>query len=468
MSGLVAAITAAEQLNDTSTRIVLMEGSSTLGGRVTSDVTDDGFVLDRGFAVFLEGYPVVQELSEKGILDIPSLHLGRFVPGALIKLPGLNTLARVVDPLRDATELLSALSTPIGTFQDKVNVLRLVIHTSQRSVKELFAELESDTQSALLARWGFQEDFIDKFFRPFLEGIFLAPLQEQSSRMFHFVWKMFSEGVASLPAGGMGAVSKQLASKAEELGVDIRVEKAAGQISKNRDGSFNVDSPDGTKRVRAKFLILATDGKVAQKLMSGVDGFHSLATLPETAQREVACIYYGFTTPLPPSAYEPILFLSGRGELRGTKKHPINNVCFPSVVNHAYAPKGSNLCSVTILSSAIEQYRGQAKDLEAAVREELCSWFPDVADDIKTKWEKKGFYYIPNAQPAQFGGSPFPACVNGGRDCTTYRGKKLPERLVVCGDHMATATLNGALESGINAGKVAAATSAVTPWRKLR
>jgi phytoene dehydrogenase-like protein len=470
VSGLIAAITVAEQqllLNDTSTKIVLMEGSATVGGRVTSDVTDDGFVLDRGFAVFIEGYPVVQELSQKGILNIPALGLGRFVPGAKIKLPGVNTLARVADPLRDVTELMSALTSPIGTFQDKFNVLRLVIHTSQRSVKELFDELESSTQSALLARWEFQEDFIDKFFRPFLEGIFLAPLQEQSSRVFHFIWKMFSEGATSLPAGGMGAISKQLATKAKELGVDIRVETAAGQISSNRDGSFNVDSPDGTRRVRANFLILATDGRVAQKLMSGIDGFHSLATLPETAQREVACIYYGFSTPLPPSAYEPILFLSGRGELRGTKEHPINNVCFPSVVNHAYAPKGSNLCSVTILSSAIEHYRGHAKDLEAAVREELCSWFPDVADDITSKWELKGFYYIPNAQPAQFGDSPFPASVNGGRDCTTYRGKKLPEHLVVCGDHMATATLNGALESGINAGKVVAASFAATPLRKL-
>jgi hypothetical protein len=39
-------------------------------------VTDDGFVLDRGFAVFIEGYPVVQELSQKGILNIPALGLG--------------------------------------------------------------------------------------------------------------------------------------------------------------------------------------------------------------------------------------------------------------------------------------------------------------------------------------------------------------------------------------------------------
>ena len=46
--------------------------------------------------------------------------------------------------------------------------------------------------------------------------------------------------------------------------------------------------------------------------------------------------------------------------------------------------------------------------------------------------------------------------MNGGRDASTYREKKLPEGLFVCGDHMATATLNGALESGVNAGTAAA------------
>ena len=35
---------------------------------------------------------------------------------------------------------------------------------------------------------------------------------------------------------------------------------------------------------------------------------------------------------------------------------------------------------------------------------------------------------------------------------TTFYGKELPNGLYVCGDHMATATLNGAVESGVSAG----------------
>jgi hypothetical protein len=75
-------------------------------------------------------------------------------------------------------------------------------------------------------------------------------------------------------------------------------------------------------------------------------------------------------------------------------------------------------------------------------------------DDILSKWKLERVYTIPNAQPAQLGG-PMPANVNGGRSCDTYRDIKLPAGLFVAGDAMATATLNGALESGVNAGKAA-------------
>ena len=62
---------------------------------------------------------------------------------------------------------------------------------------------------------------------------------------------------------------------------------------------------------------------------------------------------------------------------------------------------------------------------------------------------------IPKAQPSQYKG-PSPASINGGRPSNQYRGKDLPTGLLVCGDHMATATLNGAVESGVSAGKEAA------------
>lgn len=459
VSGLLAAQTAAKNIPKEE-RVVLLEGSPTLGGRVQSDVTEDGYVLDRGFAVFIKEYPMAQQ-----VLDYDSLQLKEFLPGALVKLKG-RTMARVSDPLRQVdipslTEsTFQALVAPVGSLEDKLRLLPLFAHVIFRDIDDLFREKETDTLTCLKERWGFSDDMIEKFFSPFLEGIYLVPLSQQSSRMFHFVLKMFSQGAAALPQGGIGEVAGQLQEKATESGVELRTGATVTRIdAADSDGMLKVyfanleTKKKGLTKLRAKSVILATDGHITQKIMSTVDGFESLESLEENPQRAVGCLYYGFSTPVPVT--DPILILSGLGQDRGTEANPINNVCFPSVVNEGYAPEGCNLCSVTILKPAMEVYKGREKELDEAVRKQLQSWFPTASTDIQNMWELKGIYSIPNAQPAQFGG-PNPANVNGGRECTQYRGKKLPEGLTVCGDHMATATLNGALESGFNAGMVAA------------
>ena len=218
MSGLAAAITAMEQMqskeNNLSTNktpeIVLLEQSPTLGGRVQSDVTPDGYTLDRGFAVFIEEYPF-----SKKLLDYDALNLGKFLPGSLIKTRfdcGVDSdesneyapLHRVSDPLRVPSDLITALSANVGEPADKARILFLLYNVFGNSVEELFAQEEIDTLTCLRDRYGFSNRFIDEFFEPFLEGIYLCPLEEQSSRMFHFIFKMFSEGSATLPEGGMG------------------------------------------------------------------------------------------------------------------------------------------------------------------------------------------------------------------------------------------------------------------------
>lgn len=60
---------------------------------------------------------------------------------------------------------------------------------------------------------GLSPQMIERFFSPFYRGIYLAPLEKQSARMFEFVFKMFSEGGISLPKGGIGAIAEQLAKR---------------------------------------------------------------------------------------------------------------------------------------------------------------------------------------------------------------------------------------------------------------
>jgi phytoene dehydrogenase-like protein len=341
---------------------------------------------------------------------------------------------------------------PIGSLIDKIALLPLIFTVRTKSIQQLFKETETDTFTALTEKWGFSDVILGRFFRPFLEGIYLAPLEEQSSLMFSFIFKMFSEGAATLPEGGMGAIARQLVDKANAAGTDIRVGQIVTKISQNADG-YLVETLDGKTRIQANSVIVATDVNVAQKIISQLEGFQSLESLPPPKQREVGCLYYSFASETPVN--DPILILNGIGDERGNEENPVNNVCFPSAVAKGYAPEGCGLCSVTILKDAMDTFKGREDELDQAVRKQLATWFPEQKEDILNTWELKRVYNIPNAQPVQYKG-PFPANVDGGRACTTYRGKDLPPGLFVCGDHMATATLNGALESGVNAGMAAA------------
>mmetsp|Transcript_25627 Transcript_25627/g.74142 ORF Transcript_25627/g.74142 Transcript_25627/m.74142 type:complete len:331 (-) Transcript_25627:1572-2564(-) len=322
-----------------------------------------------------------------------------------------------------------------------------------KSINELFEEEETDTLTCLTDRWRFSQPFIDGFLAPFLEGIYLTPLDQQSSRMFHFVFKMFSIGNVSLPRGGIGAVSEQLATKARSCGVDIRTNYAVERIrvEQQEEEGFAITAKGG-RTIHAEKVILATDIKSATRMVLSMEADHEIVDFDDAiVERSVGCLYYTFDSE--PPIDEPILVLNGVKE-RGTRGSPINNICFPSVVCSDYSPRGSNLLSVSILEKVLEEFDEKDDELDAAVRRQLSSWFPSHADAILDPdgWKLKKIYRIGSAQPAQYGCS-YPANANGGRDATSFRGAKLPRGMFVAGDHIFTSSLNGALGSGIVAGE---------------
>jgi phytoene dehydrogenase-like protein len=193
----------------------------------------------------------------------------------------------------------------------------------------------------------------------------------------------------------MKAVADQLVARAESLGVDIRTNTPATCISlEEESGSFLVECVKNKERFETSSLVVATDGKIAQKLLSNIQGFESLEDLPEQPQLSVGCLYYSFKGA--PPVEDPILILNGIGDEAGNEKNPVNNICFPSLVNEGYAPVGSSLCSVTVLGRAMDLYKDRPEDLDKAVREQLSTWFKDQADDIMNKWELKKIFYVSN------------------------------------------------------------------------
>jgi phytoene dehydrogenase-like protein len=212
---------------------VLLESQPTPGGRVSSGIIN-GFIFDRGYAVLVENYPQSQRL-----LDYSLLELEKYDPGALIhqeqsnrNING-NDNGTHSDPLRQPLRIMDAITSTVGMPMDKLRLIPLFYKVKTNTVTQLFSndeEQEISTLSCLKETYHFSDKMIQEFFEPFLTGIYFCPLQEQSSHIFHFVFKMFAEGAASLPTGGMQAVYNQLMDKAKGQGVDVKLSRAVKNI----------------------------------------------------------------------------------------------------------------------------------------------------------------------------------------------------------------------------------------------
>jgi predicted NAD/FAD-binding protein len=96
----------------------------------------------------------------------------------------------------------SELWTPsLPRLERPLRLVPLFYKVKTNIVTQLFSndeEQEISTLSCLKETYHFSDQMIQEFFEPFLTGIYFCPLQEQSSHIFHFVFKMFAEGSASL------------------------------------------------------------------------------------------------------------------------------------------------------------------------------------------------------------------------------------------------------------------------------
>jgi hypothetical protein len=130
-------------------------------------------------------------------------------------------------------------------------------------------------------------------------------------------------------------------------------------------------------------------------------------------------------------------------------------------VSNAYAPEGKSLASVTIIGSGSEDSSSSSnlvlsdKGLEDAVRPQLAAWFGGA--DVVEGWELLRIYRIPYAQPSQVPPGGAGTEMVTGKTVTgasaARQSMQVSEGLFVCGDHRDTATLNGAIASGVRAGQ---------------
>lgn len=356
----------------------------------------DGFLLDRGFQVYLDAYP------EAGILlDKPSLDLRPFKPGALVYQGGRTR--RVMDVFREPRYLLASAFAPIGSLSDKLRVALLKWRLSRTSIQEI-AEHEDMTTENYLKCAGFSHRMIDGFFRSFYGGIFLERDLRTSSRMFEFTFKMFSQGSATLPARGMGEIPRQLSSRLPDGTLRL-----GARVTEIRPDGITLESGE---QVTGDAVVVATDAASAARLIPGMVSV-------EPAWRSVTCLYFAAArSPLG----EAIIALNGTGS------GLVNNVCVPSDVAPGYAPPGQALVSVSVLGVL------ELANLEFRVLAELAAWF---GSDVHT-WQHLRTERIERALPDQA-----PGVGLAGPGFRKHAG------IFVCGDHLWSASIEGAIISGL-------------------
>jgi phytoene dehydrogenase-like protein len=390
----LAGLTCARVLQAAGRGCVVLEAGDDIGGRVRTDEVD-GYLLDRGFQVFLTAYPEARRW-----LDYRALDLRTITPGTLVWKDGAQH--RLSDPLRRPQDLMATLRAPVGSLTDKVRIGLLRRRVGAGALDALFARPETTTLEALRAE-GFGAGMIEGFLRPWLGGIFLDWSLSTSSRMMEFVFRMFAEGDAALPASGMQAIPRQLATglTAGTVRTGARVERIDGTTVHLAGG----------ETLRGRQVVVATDGGTASRLVTG---------LAAPAWRASTTIYFAAErSPLG----EPTLCLNGSG--RGL----VNTVLDLSAVAPEYAPPGKSLLSVSLRGELVQ---GGDERLAEEVRGELGAWFGRQA---VAEWRLLRTDRITQALPRRF-------------PLTLPSPKPLREGLWVCGDHHATASIQGAMQSG--------------------
>jgi len=403
LSGLTCAKTLLEAGHD----VRILEASDRIGGRVRTDASADGFLLDRGFQVLSTAYSAVQRhLDLKALRPRPIaqrivlIHDGKWRQiGSRFSIPGLG------------------FSNPLMTFGDRLRMGRLRRYARRRSLDTIFhGKLrglktgDTSIHDELLRRHFTEDGFIANIARPLFGSVFYDRALETSARMMFFAVKMLSSGRLVIPEGGMGEIAAQLAEKlpANALRMETRVEG----IVEADDRAVGVTLTGG-EEMQGEAVVLATDLPNAAQLTGGDEKIEG---------RSCVCLYFATTQ----SLYNgPRLLLNANPDAFVSHAIQLTNV------SPAFGPKGQHLLSVTVLGDPDMS----DEELGKRCREEMATWFP--GKDLATL-RQVGFFRIRFSQFKQTPGI-----------FATLPGNTLPTKgLFLAGEYTESSSIHGAITSG--------------------
>ena len=387
VSGLIAA----QVLENFGYHPTIIEASGKAGGRVKSDIIN-GYILDHGFQVLLSSYPAAIKY-----LDFDKLDLQELLPGATIFKD--RNQQNIGDPLRNFSLLFPTLFSSIGNFSDKTKILKLNALLKKKKISSIFKK-EEKTTLQYLKDFGFSDNIISDFFKPFFSGIFLEEKLETSSRMFEFVYKMFGEGLAVIPKNGIQAISNQLKENLKQT-------------------VFNFNSP--TKEVLDHKIILQDDSEIKTHIT--IIATEASSLIPNLKNQNTdwkSCETLYFETKNRVIKKPLIGLISYENAL-------INNIFYPTSISTS--TKGNKeLLSVTI----VKNHKLKESDLIEKVKQELLE-FCNISEAYFLKR-----YKIKKALPN----------INNLQYEISSTETKLKSTIFLAGDQLLNGSLNAAMISG--------------------
>lgn len=388
----LAGITCALALQHRGVSVRLLEAGDAVGGRIRTDVVD-GFLLDRGFHVLDPGYPMV-----RNHVDLKALGVRKFTAGIGIRSARTDTLQIVADPRREPQLI------PQTLMSGKLHPASLAA----------LARWTSPAVDAMLGGEGEEEDVprrqsmdaagllgpLRRIVDTVLSGVLLEDDGSTSSAYTRLVVKSFVSGTPKLPAAGMQALPEQLAAQLErpaELHTRV-VEVSPGSVR-----------TAGGEHIEADLVVVATDPTTAEQLTG--------RPAPEGKGQTT----HWYAVPDAPTDFGGILV--DVRENRG----PVVSTVVMSNVQPTYAPEGMHLVSASSLLRAGEQ---------AVSDEDVLHHVGEIYGVSTRGWELLRRDDIPYAVPVE----PVPF--------VERHRMQLAEGLIVAGDHMDTASVQGAMVSG--------------------
>jgi phytoene dehydrogenase-like protein len=403
----IAGLVCARKLYQSGIPVLVVDADDRPGGRLKTDRVG-GFLLDRGFQVMFTAYPTARRT-----LDLDALKLGRFESGASIYHNGSLHLLEpqsLMEMIRTRFEIVRDKTIPLA---DKRLLQKLSSSVGQMSPRQAYASDPVPTDE-YLREFGFGDEIMDRFFRPFLGGIFLDKSLAVDSRQFLFIWGMLNQGQTTIPAEGIEAIPNQVAADIPRY--LFRFGSRVVEILRDSHGHPTGVKFDTTEVMEASAVVVATEAPEARRLV-GQD--------LETEFKSSTCLYFETPTPMVNGAY---LVLNGSGSGLVNHVAPLSNAA------PGYAPAGKHLASVTVLGNPAQT----DEELAEAVKQELNEWVPDKGAYM---WRFIRAYRVANAQMSQQVG--FAEHTPG--NATSRSG------LYWAGEFTQNSSIDGAIRSGLDA-----------------